>query len=598
MSPADQESPGRNRRAVVAESAMAGAVVAGAFCLVVAAMMAWNLYRLGDVNLLESNELTPLKEALARNPRDDAARGRLRQIDRRLRTEYFQRRDFSHKGAYLLLAGAAAAIVMLQVRSQLREKAPGPPTTTEGNDRARRAARLGRWSVAIVTAALCASALAWAVSGGTEADLTVLRGAAEGPKDKPQPPPAPPPPPAAGATAEEIAKSWPRFRGPGGGAVWPHANVPTSWDGPSGRGIAWKSPVPLPGKNSPIICGDRIFLTGADAKRREVYCFDTRSGKLVWKRVVAIEGGPAEAPEVMEDTGFAATTAATDGRHVFAMFANGDLACFDFNGRQLWAKNLGLPENMYGHAASLATWEDSVIIQFDQAQAEDGKSELLAMAGDTGDLVWVAAREVANSWSSPIVVRAAGRDQIITAANPWVVAYDPVGGNEIWRAKCLSGDVGPSPIFAGGLVFAVNTEPALVAIRPDGKRNVTASHVLWRGEDGLPEICSPVSDGKLVWLLASFGQVTCYQAKDGKLVYEKDLEASFTASPSLAGGKLYLLSEKGVTFIVEATREFKLFETNKLGEAVHASPAFAEGRIYARAKKNLYCIEQSPGGTH
>ena len=253
-----------------------------------------------------------------------------------------------------------------------------------------------------------------------------------------------------------------------------YTNVPETWDAKSGKGIVWKTPVPLPGNNSPVVWGKRVFLSGADQRRREVYCFDADSGKLLWQQ--AVPGTPqstAQPPKVNDDTGYAASTTATDGRRVFAIFANGDLAAFDFSGKLAWSKSLGLPENSYGHASSLATYKNLLLVQFDQGSSRAPKSKLLAFDSATGKIVWQVARPVPNSWSTPIVIRHADRDQVITAADPWVIAYNPADGAEIWRAKCLKTDIGPSPVFADGQVFVANDNCVLSAIRADGHGDVT-----------------------------------------------------------------------------------------------------------------------------
>jgi outer membrane protein assembly factor BamB len=390
---------------------------------------------------------------------------------------------------------------------------------------------------------------------------------------------------------EEIQKNWPRFRGPGGLGISAYTNVPSSWNGETGANILWKTPIPLPGENSPIVWDNRVFLTGATEYESEVYCFDADSGKLLWKKAVEnVPGNTLETPEVMEDTGFAAPTATTDGQRVYAIFANGDLICFDFDGNRVWAKNLGLPDNMYGHASSLTIYQNLLLVLFDQGGADDDLSKLIAFDAVSGRTVWEALRQVPNSWASPIVINTGEREEIITCANPWVIAYEPATGKELWRADCLDGDVAPSPVYANGLVFATNEYAYLAAIRPGGEGDVTETHIAWKAEDNLPDICSPLSNGELIFLLTSYGILTCYDAQDGMLVWEQDLEASFKPSPSLVGDKVHLMSEEGVTFIIAAAREYKELGRAELGEYVHASPAFVDGRIYIRGKENLYCI--------
>jgi outer membrane protein assembly factor BamB len=389
---------------------------------------------------------------------------------------------------------------------------------------------------------------------------------------------------------EEFAKSWPRFRGPEGLGVSAYANVPQTWDAKSGKGIVWKMPVPLPGNNSPVVWGKRVFLSGADQRRREVYCFDAEKGKLLWQQAMPSTPQSAAPPKVNEDTGYAASTTATDGRYLFAIFANGDLAAWDFSGRLAWSKSLGLPENSYGHASSLATYKDLLLVQLDQGSARSQKSKLLAFDGATGKIVWQVPRPVPNSWATPIVIRNAGQDQIVAAADPWVIGYNAADGKETWRAKCLKTDIGPSPVFADGKVFAANDNCNLVAIPADGHGDVT-QNVLWKGEDGLPDTCSPLATKEFVLLLTSFGTLTCYDAAKGDMLWAEDFSTDFSASPSLVGNRVYLIGRKGKAWIVEPTRQ----KCNRLGEAdlreeCVTSPAFQDGRVYLRGKNNLFCL--------
>jgi len=238
-------------------------------------------------------------------------------------------------------------------------------------------------------------------------------------------------------------------------------------------------------------------------------------------------------------------------------------------------------------------YQNLLLIQYDQGGVEDEKSELIALDGFSGRVVWQTKRPVGNSWSSPIVARIGEQFQIITCADPWVIAYNPADGAELWRAKCLTGDIAPSSIYANGLVFVIEPYSKLVAIKTDGKGDVTKTHIAWISEEGGPDICSPVSNGESIFLLATEGLLECYNVSDGKKLWDKDLKEYFLASPSLVGNNLYLLSEKGVMFIAEAESEYKELAKCELGEKCHASPAFADGRIYIRGVENLYCIGSS-----
>jgi outer membrane protein assembly factor BamB len=436
---------------------------------------------------------------------------------------------------------------------------------------------------------------------------------------------------------EDVAKNWASFRGPNGAGISTHTNVPTRWNGKTSEGILWKTQVPLPGNNSPVVWGDRVFLSGADPNNRQVFCFDTSSGGLLWKGdVLGLPKGNEEPLEMMEETGFAAPTVATDGRRVYAIFPTGDIGCFDFKGKKVWEKNLGRPDSAYGYSSSLAMYQNLLLIQYDQGGVEDGISELIAIDGFSGRIVWQTKRPVGNSWSSPVVVNIGEQFQLLTCADPWVIAYNPAElddirrkiiqyqielealkkesdeaskerlintekqldelkqqDTELWRANCLTGDIASSPIYANGLVFVIEPYSKLVAIKADGKGDVTETHIAWVSEEGGPDICSPISNGESIFLLATEGLLECYNVSDGKRLWEKDLEEYFMASPSLVGNKLYLLSDKGIMFIAEVGSEYKELAKCELGEKCHASPAFADGRIYIRGVDNLYCIGSS-----
>ncbi|HJN16655.1 MAG TPA: PQQ-binding-like beta-propeller repeat protein [Armatimonadota bacterium] len=396
------------------------------------------------------------------------------------------------------------------------------------------------------------------------------------------------PPDATPASDASLADgNWPRFRGPRGDGGSASVDILSSWEAASGEGILWTAAIPLPGTGSPVVWENRIFCTGATADAQQVYCLDATTGDLLWTGD-APAGSPM--PEVMEMTGFAAPTPVTDGRHVCALFANGMLVCLDVDGNEVWHKDLGVPENPYGLASSPITHGDLVIVQYDHGYDDDDLSFLLALHVDSGDVAWQVSRDTAASWATPLLIRADGRDELITCAKPWVIANDPVSGDELWRVDCIDGELGPSPTFAGGLVLIAGEGTPLTAIRPGGSGDVTVSHVAWQFDDGIPDICSPASDGELVFTLMTYGLLTCLQVADGELIWQEQLDGSFLASPATVGDKLYVTTEEGETLILSAGREFAELGRSSLGEPVSASPAFAEGRIYMRGASHVYCI--------
>jgi outer membrane protein assembly factor BamB len=522
-----------------------------------------------DAKAHRAKPLAERKARLSANPRDLALAKTVRQLDSDLRKQFWGQVMFARRGNWLLLA--AIAVFAIGTRSAIAcvKRLRRPIQQRPDAENEMRLVKLGWWAVASLTLLLGIAA----ATPSVHAILTAQ----------------PPPPPPRFPTAEQYAANSFQFRGPGAQGRSAYANVPVEWDGNSGQGVLWKTPIPLPGNNSAVVWGDRVFATGAGEARREVYCFDAGSGKMLWASPAEnIQGSPAKV-KVFKDTGFAASTAACDDRFVFAVFANGDLACFDREGKMVWGKNLGAPKNQYSHAASLAMWRNLVIVQYDQGQAEEMLSKIHAFDAATGRAVWQKRRAANASWSTPAVINDGKREQALTSATPWVIAYDPATGGELWKANCLTGDVASTVAFADGVAYAVNTGAKLSAIRTDGSGDVTASHVLWQGEDGLSDTTSPVTDGKLLWTEAK-RTLTCLDARNGKPVYEQKLKGNFQASPALAGGRLYITSTKGETFVIDAGREYKLLGANPLGEACSASPAFQDGRIYLRGAKNLFCI--------
>lgn len=390
------------------------------------------------------------------------------------------------------------------------------------------------------------------------------------------------------SAAGDDQMNWPRFRGPDGGGVCLKCDVPLTFDVAKGENVAWKAEVPAEGFSSPIVWGGKVFLTGGDENQRLLMAFDAASGKALWK--TAVPAANDEKAEVPEQCGMAAATPATDGKRVYAIFASGDLAALDFDGKVLWSKRLAVPKNPYGHATSLLTFQDRVIVQFDQGEADDNLSKLYAFDGATGKVVWEQPRPTGASWATPISFETAGQTQVITLAVPWVMAYSASDGKELWRAEVLDGEVTPSPIFAAGTLFVPSPSVKLQTIRPDGHGDVTQTHLGWVAEDGIPDITSPVSNGELVFVCDSTGVATCYDAKTGKKQWQQDLEEPCNASPSIVDGHLYLIAKKGLVIVAEAGRQFKELARSSFGETVFASPAFAQNKMFVRGAKHLFCI--------
>ncbi len=662
------------------QTALATAIVAFVFCLVVVGLLVANMLQARLADPVEPAEIELLRGELARDPDNDEIRKQIRALDVRIRETYFRTRTRALHGAYMLLGGLAVLMVALHFVVQFRQGAPTPPPESVADTWVE--AALARRSMAALGILMAGVLLTMAVlarhdtsseyvaaaqqakfedtgerpldssgpTAGTDVAVEppVPPASVPGPAGPPGPPgppgrpgmtgapgpPGPQGPPGPGAlpsekpqppegagiarddgkkpgkpldpspedvegaadtegkypTAEQISKNWPVFRGPTAGRA-KAPNFPTQWDAGSQKGIVWKTGIPLPGHSSPIIWDGKIFVTGADENRRGVYCLDAATGKVLWRKQVQLASSSTSAtPEVMEDTGYAAPTMATDGRHVFAIFGNGDVAAFDFEGEPVWAKALGIPDSAYGHASSLLAYRNLVIIQLDQGyDAEQGLSSLLALDTRDGEIVWRTSRPAPNSWCSPILVNTGERNEVITCGDPFVISYDPVTGKELWRTRCLSGDIGPSPCYAGGLVLAAD-DGALYAIRPPAAGKGTEGKIVWTADGYMPDTVSPACNEKFVFAVASYGYVTCYDIKDGKKLWEHEFGTSFTSSPTIVGDYVYLSAKSGVTHVFEASGKFKAVSTGKISEQVTATPAFVDGSIYIRGNRSIYRI--------
>jgi outer membrane protein assembly factor BamB len=585
-------SLGAQRQAAPANStivriAVASAFIAAAFCLVVALAMTVREIRSAAYDPLKSSQITALKQKLVAAPKDEQLKEQIRALDLELRRRYFQQLTLNRAGAWMLLTGTVVFLLAGKHAARLLAPLPMPQPRSETGSQAARATARARRSVCaggafVVLMFLVLSAVVTPTlppqPGDPDKLLHALNPTSSVARDD-------------GPSPAEMRENWPRFRGPDGNGVSSHTNAPLMWDLTSGTGVVWKTQVPLPGFSSPVVWSNRVFVSGSDVTNREVYCFDAETGQLMWRRSVEnVPGTPPKLPEVPESTGFAAATMATDGRRAYAIFAHGDLVAFAYDGTVAWAKNIGVPKNPYGHASSLVPWQGRLIVQLDQGDAEQGISRLFAFEAATGKLVWQQPRRVTASWSTPLVIEAAGKTQIIALSVPWIIGYGAADGTELWRVEGMNGEVTPSPVYAAGLLFVASPSEKLMAIRPDGQGDVTKSHIAWTSDENVPDIASPVTNGELVFTVTTAGLLTCFDARDGKKQFEKDLSLECESSPSISGNRLYVFSANGPVVVAEVARQFNELARSDMGEKVFASPAFARGRIYVRGATHLFCL--------
>jgi outer membrane protein assembly factor BamB len=415
------------------------------------------------------------------------------------------------------------------------------------------------------------------------------------------------------------ASNWPQWRGPGGLGVSNEKNLPAEWS-PT-KNIKWKTPIAGRGHSSPVVWGNRVFLTtaiegpvvpgakavkhmiedqeflhpdsiGADHKQTfKVICLDAATGKILWEQT-AFEGTPYDNRH--RKSSYAASTPATDGKLVYAFFGTEGLYAYDMSGKLAWKVDLGkLGTVGMGTGTSPILYENLVIAQCDEESG--AASFIVALDKKTGKEVWRTPRKVQVSWATPILVATSVRTELITSGSETVIAYDPATGKELWRHKGVESNAIPSPVANREMVFVSAGFPAkiAIAIRLGASGELTESNVAWKYSKGTAYVPSPILYGDYLYLTTDRGVLTCLDAKTGEVKYEGGripIPATFTSSPVAFDGRILLTSEDGDTFIIKAGPKHEILATNSVGEPVYASPAVADRRILIRGEKNLYCI--------
>jgi outer membrane protein assembly factor BamB len=353
-------------------------------------------------------------------------------------------------------------------------------------------------------------------------------------------------------------------------------------------GILWKVEIPLGGLGSPVVWKEHVFVSGATRDKRVVYCLKVADGSMVWTGTYESNPESATAYEVysdLEDLMHAVPTPAVDGKRVYAMFANGEIAAFDMaSGRALWSRYLGsTEENMYGLAGSLLIYKEDVIAQFDSDY-----SLLVRLDGETGSDVWSSERSD-STWASPILVKTSdGSYQVVVNGDPETSGWNPENGEQLWSRELVEGDIAPSPIYADGLIYVNFMDCGIFGIDPAGE-----SDVAWTIEEleegSISDSVSMVSDGEHVYQWYD-GLLACIDAKTGDVTYEEwlDEDSSF-ASPMIIGDTLYLVSGKD-TPVIKTGPVYERIATCKLEESSDVPPAVAGGKIFIRTKRHLYCL--------
>ncbi|MCZ6514962.1 MAG: PQQ-binding-like beta-propeller repeat protein [Acidobacteria bacterium] len=388
----------------------------------------------------------------------------------------------------------------------------------------------------------------------------------------------------------EARKYWPRWRGPSGQGLVEGGGYVDTWS--DQENVLWKVAVPGSGNSSPIIWGDRIFLTTAydGGERRSILCLRRSDGKLLWETFA-----PAASPErAYWKNGYASGTPTTDGERVYVYFGNHGLLSVDFNGKQVWHHSFGPVNPLHGTACSPLLYRDKIIVF--QDHRGPGASFVAAFDKRTGNPLWRTEREERVGWGSAVAIRAGDREEIIVSSYKRVYAYHPETGSELWRCAGNLVEVTPTPVVGHGLLFCSSGRAGpTLAIRPGGSGDVTATHIAWRTSKGSPFVPSPLLYGDYLYLVNDMMSIgTCYEARTGRLMWQARLgearREGFSASPVGVDGKVFFTNDEGETFVLKAGTEFKLLRINRLNARTLASPALVDGKWYFRTEGHLYCI--------
>jgi outer membrane protein assembly factor BamB len=390
------------------------------------------------------------------------------------------------------------------------------------------------------------------------------------------------------ASEGELARFWPRWRGPSGQGLAAGSGYPDSWS--ATQNVIWKVAIPGAGNSSPIVWRDRIFLTTArdNGRRLSVLALRRSDGGVLWESMLPDGAGDAPHPK----NGFASATPATDGARVYASFGSRGLFAFDLNGKLLWQRDVGRIANYHGPAGSPLLYKDRIILYQDQSPG----AFIAAYDAASGQQRWRTARQAGVGWGTPIAVRVLDHDEIIINGQQQVQAYDPETGRELWRCRGMGAEVIPTPVVGYGLVFCSSGRAGpTLAIKPGGSGDVTHSHVAWSTERGSPFVPSPLLYESFLYTVNDMASiVTAFDAATGKTLWQQRLGAAqregFSASPVGVDGKVFFTNDEGETFVFRNSATFALLHTNKIGERTLASPALVDGVWYIRTERNLFAI--------
>ncbi|MCA9039085.1 MAG: PQQ-like beta-propeller repeat protein [Planctomycetaceae bacterium] len=408
------------------------------------------------------------------------------------------------------------------------------------------------------------------------------------------------------------AENWPQWRGPSGNSHSSETNLPTKWS--ESENVTAKIGLPLSGSSTPAIWNNSIFLTVEDEGRLQLLKIDRTTNEIAWKKQVGegtanrkTEGGSSRAPKYHNLHNMASPSPVTDGEIVIVHFGNGDIACYNFEGDQLWKKNLAQQYGGYsiwwGHANSPIIYRDLVIsacMQDSLADLQDDPVRSYVVAYDrlTGSEVWFTPRmteatsEECDAYTTPVIRNTPDGTELVIMGGNQLDAYDPETGKQLWKVTGLvGGRTITGPTVAEGFVYStVGMRGDLNAVRTEKGTNEIDANIVWTYDNNTPDTCCSVVVDNMLFMVSDNGIASCLNSQSGELHWRHRLGGDFKSSPLYADGHIYFLNKSGVCTVVEAAPEYREISENKLDDEFLASPAVSDGQIFLRGKQTLYVI--------
>ena len=396
-----------------------------------------------------------------------------------------------------------------------------------------------------------------------------------------------------------LAENWPQWRGPNLNGISGEKSLPVKWS-PT-ENIAWKIEMPAWSGSTPIIWGNTIFMNVAEGDNLELWRIDRGAKKVLWKRPLG--GGNVK----MRKQNMSSPSPVTDGTNVWVLTGTGMLKGFDFDGKEIWSREIQKEYGKFGlnwgYASSPLLHEDSLYVQVLHGMHTSDPSYVMRLDKKTGKNVWrverrtPAIRESPDSYTTPTLARVGNALELIISGGDWVTGHDLASGKELWRATGMNPENHPfnrviaSPVVYQDIVFAPTREKPLQAYRAGGRGDVTTSHRLWAFNNG-PDVPTPVSDGKYFYSINDRGIAWCLDAKTGAEIWggQRIKAGTYSSSPVLADGKIYITSEDGVTTVMAAGPKFEVLAENNMDDYTLSSIAVSDGQLFLRTAKALWAI--------